>query len=349
MEFCRRWGIVDAVEHSPYPRDYPQDNIYLTSLTGYELGRERFPAMRTRRRRRKARSGASAARRTCSIRSCAQFARSHADASSCAIARGSCRFTQDDERRHRRRRECRDRRARPRSARAISSAATAARSPVREALGIAMQGKRRPHLHHQRDLPLPRSRDAARQGQGLSPHLHRAGRHLGDHRRDQRPRPVALLDHRQRRAARVTPRPRSDAAIRRAVGRDFDYEILSVLPWVRRELVADAIGKGRVFIAGDAAHLMSPTGGFGMNTGIQDAVDLSWKLAAVLQGWGGAHLLESLRRRAPAGRRSATSPRRRGNLAPHAARRRATPHCSTTRPQGDGRARASRQPNSPRP
>ena len=43
MEFCRRWGLVGAVEGSPYPRDYAQDNIYLTSLTGYELGRERFP------------------------------------------------------------------------------------------------------------------------------------------------------------------------------------------------------------------------------------------------------------------------------------------------------------------
>jgi hypothetical protein len=48
-----------------------------------------------------------------------------------------------------------------------------------------------------------------------------------------------------------------------------------------------------VFVAGDAAHLTSPTGGFGMNTGIQDAVNLSWKLAASLQGWGGAHLLET--------------------------------------------------------
>ncbi len=45
MEFCRRWGLVDAVEHSPYPRDYPQDNVYLTSMTGWELGRERMPAM----------------------------------------------------------------------------------------------------------------------------------------------------------------------------------------------------------------------------------------------------------------------------------------------------------------
>jgi 2-polyprenyl-6-methoxyphenol hydroxylase-like FAD-dependent oxidoreductase len=45
MEFCRRWGLVGAVEASPYPRDYAQDNIYLTSLTGYELGRERFPGI----------------------------------------------------------------------------------------------------------------------------------------------------------------------------------------------------------------------------------------------------------------------------------------------------------------
>jgi 2-polyprenyl-6-methoxyphenol hydroxylase-like FAD-dependent oxidoreductase len=45
MEFCRRWGLVPAVEASPYPRDYPQDNIYLTSLNGYELGRERFPGI----------------------------------------------------------------------------------------------------------------------------------------------------------------------------------------------------------------------------------------------------------------------------------------------------------------
>jgi hypothetical protein len=65
------------------------------------------------------------------------------------------------------------------------------------------------------------------------------------------------------------------------------------MPWVRRELVADRYGKGRVFIAGDAAHLTSPTGGFGMNMGIQDAVDLSWKLEAMLRGWGGPHLLGS--------------------------------------------------------
>jgi 2-polyprenyl-6-methoxyphenol hydroxylase-like FAD-dependent oxidoreductase len=86
------------------------------------------------------------------------------------------------------------------------------------------------------------------------------------------------------------------AALTRAMGRDFDYEILSVMRWVRRELVAERYGTGRVFIAGDAAHLMSPTGALGMNTGIQDSVDLGWKLDAVLRGWGGAHLLASYER-----------------------------------------------------
>ena len=83
------------------------------------------------------------------------------------------------------------------------------------------------------------------------------------------------------------------AALKRAMGRDFDYEILSVMRWVRRELVADRYGTDRIFIAGDAAHLMSPTGGFGMNTGIGDAVDLGWKLEAVIKGWGGPDLLRS--------------------------------------------------------
>ena len=95
------------------------------------------------------------------------------------------------------------------------------------------------------------------------------------------------------------------AALRRAVGRevgrDFDYEILSVLRWVRRELVADRYATDRVLIAGDAAHLMSPTGGFGMNTGIQDSVDLGWKLEArCAAGPAGAACL--LRGRAPSGR-----------------------------------------------
>src|SRR5258705_9786758 len=79
----------------------------------------------------------------------------------------------------------------------------------------------------------------------------------------------------------------------RAMGKDFDYEILSVMRWVRRELVADSYGRGRIYLAGDSVHLTSPTGAMGMNTGMQDAVDLGWKLDAVLKGWAGPGLLST--------------------------------------------------------
>jgi 2-polyprenyl-6-methoxyphenol hydroxylase-like FAD-dependent oxidoreductase len=81
--------------------------------------------------------------------------------------------------------------------------------------------------------------------------------------------------------------------IRRATGLAIDPEIVGVDPWVARSLIADRYDKGRVFLAGDACHLHPPFGGFGMNLGIGDAVDLGWKLAAMLQGWGGAGLRES--------------------------------------------------------
>jgi 2-polyprenyl-6-methoxyphenol hydroxylase-like FAD-dependent oxidoreductase len=79
----------------------------------------------------------------------------------------------------------------------------------------------------------------------------------------------------------------------RAVGVPVRYEMLSCAPWRQNLLLADRYGEGRVFIAGDAAHLVIPTGGLGMNTGVGDAVDLSWKLAATLNGWGGPNLLRS--------------------------------------------------------
>ncbi|MEU6069030.1 MULTISPECIES: FAD-dependent oxidoreductase [Streptomyces] len=82
--------------------------------------------------------------------------------------------------------------------------------------------------------------------------------------------------------------------IRRAVGvPDLDVELTGKASWRAAERVADRYREGRVFLAGDSAHEMSPTGAFGSNTGIQDAHNLAWKLAAVLEGWAGPHLLET--------------------------------------------------------
>ncbi|ABI77934.1 monooxygenase, FAD-binding [Hyphomonas neptunium ATCC 15444] len=83
------------------------------------------------------------------------------------------------------------------------------------------------------------------------------------------------------------------AFVRRGLGGEVAYELLSWVPWARRERVADRFRVGRCFLVGDSAHQMSPTGGYGMNTGIAEAVDLSWKIAAVLDGWGGPALLDS--------------------------------------------------------
>ncbi|MFE6838123.1 FAD-dependent oxidoreductase [Streptomyces sp. NPDC057705] len=84
------------------------------------------------------------------------------------------------------------------------------------------------------------------------------------------------------------------AHIRRAVGApDLDVEITGKAPWHAAERVAQRYVAGRVFLAGDSAHEMSPTGAFGSNTGIQDAHNLAWKLAAVLDGAAGPGLLET--------------------------------------------------------
>jgi 2-polyprenyl-6-methoxyphenol hydroxylase-like FAD-dependent oxidoreductase len=79
----------------------------------------------------------------------------------------------------------------------------------------------------------------------------------------------------------------------RTIGVPVRYEMLYAGEWKQNLLLADRYRVGRVFLAGDAVHLMIPTGGLGMNTGVGDAVDLSWKLAGTLQGWAGPALLDS--------------------------------------------------------
>jgi 2-polyprenyl-6-methoxyphenol hydroxylase-like FAD-dependent oxidoreductase len=78
-----------------------------------------------------------------------------------------------------------------------------------------------------------------------------------------------------------------------AIGADLEVTVLSTDPWTARMQLVDRPRSGRVFLAGDAAHLNPPFGGHGLNTGVGDAVDLGWKLAAVLDGWGGGRLLDS--------------------------------------------------------
>jgi hypothetical protein len=83
-------------------------------------------------------------------------------------------------------------------------------------------------------------------------------------------------------------------ALRAQLGLEFDVdELLSVASWENRLAVARKYRRGNVFVAGDAAHQFFPSGGHGANTGIGDAVDLGWKLAAVINGWADERLLDS--------------------------------------------------------
>jgi len=290
MEFCRRWGLVAAVEGSPYPRDYAQDNVYLTSLTGYELGRERFPGIGQA----PAPPESPQRRERCPQNMFDPILREFAASQKSVAMRYRTRlvsFMQNSEM-VTAEVENADTGAREQIFARTIVGCDGARSLVRDTLGIRMLGN--PVLTYTTNVIF------------RCPHLlslhdkGKAYRHILIGPEGTWSTIVAINGRDQWRFSliggsqqREYTTEEIEAAIRRAVGRDFEFEILSVLPWVRRELVAERYREGRGFIAGDAAHAMSPTGGFGMNTGIGDAVDISWKLAGTIAGWGGEGLLDS--------------------------------------------------------
>lgn len=89
------------------------------------------------------------------------------------------------------------------------------------------------------------------------------------------------------------PPERCEQILRDAIGADVDIDVQSVGTWTMTSEIARTYRKGRIFLAGDAAHRFPPTGGLGMNTGVVDADNLGWKLAAVLQGWAEPALLNT--------------------------------------------------------
>jgi 2-polyprenyl-6-methoxyphenol hydroxylase-like FAD-dependent oxidoreductase len=103
--------------------------------------------------------------------------------------------------------------------------------------------------------------------------------------------------------------------IQNFAGRPFEHQVLVANHWSPHLLVADAYQRGRVLLAGDAAHQYIPTGAYGMNTGIGDAFDAGWKLAAVLLGFGGPGLIDSYEvERRPVGLRNRSASARRNDV-----------------------------------
>ncbi len=289
MEFCRRWGIAEAVRTCPYNRDQPQDCVWLESMTGYEFGRERLPSPREA-----APPPQSPVRRErCPQDMFDPILRRWVESTGKATLRFRTELTDFAER------------GDGVSARVANAAgeeeiieadylvgADGGASTVRRALGIEMRGE--PALTYTTNVIF------RCEGFWTLHDKPKGYRFIFIGPEGTWATLVAIDGYDRYRFSIVGDEKRATlseadvrASIVRAMGTAFDFEILSIAPWVRRELIADRYGAGRVFIAGDAAHLNSPTGAFGMNTGMQDAVDLGWKLAARLEGWGGAHLLSS--------------------------------------------------------
>ena len=161
-------------------------------------------------------------------------------------------------------------------------------SPVRKELGIKLAGEGnllglRQALYHCEELfeRLPLGN-----GPGKGRHYHVA---------DDKATQLIMQDSTKHWTlhSMVETEAEMDRQFENTIGVALPYQRLSCDPWRQNLLLADRYGKGRVFLAGDAVHLVIPTGGLGMNSGIGDAVDLSWKLAATLRGWGGPSLLAS--------------------------------------------------------
>ena len=288
MEFCRRWGIADQVIACPNNPDHPQDTVWLESFGGFEFGREPFPSPRT-----EALPPQSPMKRErCPQDMFDPIMRRWVESMPLASLRYNTELIDFEESGHGVRARVRG----PDGEQTICCdylvGADGGASFVRHKLGIEMDGK--PILTHTTNA-IFRCPDFWRlhnKPKGYRCILIGPEGTWGTI--------VAIDGHDRFRFSAVGDENRKvlsydevHALIVRAMGKNFPFELLSISPWVRRELVARSYGASRVFITGDAAHLNSPTGAFGMNTGMQDAVDLGWKLAGMLQGWGGARLMDS--------------------------------------------------------
>lgn len=290
MEFCRRWGIAKEVRESGAPPDFPPTIVYVTSLNGYELARIERPT-----------HGGHKPLPTTPERSqrCNQIwfdpiLRRLAGGFDNVRLRYNCRFDSFEH-------EgdsvvahvidlTSDRRERIAARYLIDC--SGGHSGIGKTLGIRQEG--RPVLSYHLNIFLKVKELWNRHDKGKAAfyffidksgdygslieidgdELWRIGVH-GDEYRDE-----------------PSDRLVSDV-IARCIGKNIPYELISARRWTCRELVADRFQAPPIFLAGDAVHQHAPSGGFGMNTGMGDAVDLGWKVAASVAGWGGSDLLAS--------------------------------------------------------
>ncbi len=294
MEFMRRFGVADAVRAASAPEDFPHTALYCTSLNGFEIARIERPHHGGR-----GPTPESPERpQRCNQLWLDPILRDLALAQSGAELRYRCRFET----------------LRQESDRVIVTAQDLAHdlagdqrieivaqyvvdcsgghSPIRRALRIGMSGSS--YVGHNLSIFVraPRLWEHHPMGKAaLISFVEPAGLW----------RNLVILDGRELYRFGLSGKPYFDAPeavdadrlFEEVVGKPVPHEVISVRRWTARNVVSERYRVGRVFLAGDAAHLNHPASGLGLNTGLGDAVDLAWKLAATLAGWGGSGLLDS--------------------------------------------------------
>ncbi|MDX3660822.1 cytochrome P450 [Streptomyces sp. ID05-26A] len=284
MELFRRWGLADAIRGAGWPPDHPLDIAWVTKIGGHELHRYR--------------------RGTAADRPVFQhtpepdqicpahwlnpvLARATGDPLRLRTSLGDVTQTGDHVRAVLTDLETgtrKDIQAR------YLVACDGASSPIRQACGIDSPARFRPQIFRNVLFRAPELRARLGAGTALvhflvrSPVLRFPLRSLdGDALFNM---VVGVEDEHAERVG-------AESLIRDAIAFETPFEVLSDGDWHLTHRVADRYRHGRVFLAGDAAHTLSPSGGFGLNTGIADAADLGWKIAATLGGWAGPGLLDS--------------------------------------------------------
>jgi 2-polyprenyl-6-methoxyphenol hydroxylase-like FAD-dependent oxidoreductase len=290
MEFCRRWGIADEVRESGAPPDFPPTIVYATSLNGFEIARIERPT-----------HGGHRPLPTTPERSqrCNQIGfdpilRRLAGSFPTVKLRYNCRFESFDL-------------VKDGVIATVTDIATgrhehiAARylvdcsgghSGIGKTLGIRQEGRPVLSFHLNIFLKIKELWNQHDKGKAAfyffvdkngdygslieidGDELWRIGVHGEDYRDEPSDEQIR-------------------SAIARCFGKQIGYEIISARRWTCRDLVADRFQAPPIFLAGDSVHQHAPSGGFGMNTGMGDAVDLGWKLAGAVAGWGGPKLLAS--------------------------------------------------------
>jgi 2-polyprenyl-6-methoxyphenol hydroxylase-like FAD-dependent oxidoreductase len=303
MEFCRRWGLAQAVLDCPFPADWPMDVVFVTSMAGYELGRVPRPPRREQKPTPASPMHLEVCSQTWFDPILQRFARSfphvrlryrcrleafaeHGDGVTATLVDVATGARETVEAQY-------------------LAACDGANSMVRRQYGIGLEGPgvlgyplhiffRAPDLLA-RCGKAPGTFFVAIDRGGLWANVRVIDPANAVWR-------LLVLDT----DAALTPETVDVAFyLARALGQPMAVERLGLSLWTRMGAVAARYGTERVFMLGDAVHQLSPTAALGMNTGIADAVDLGWKLAAVLEGWGGPALLQSYdRERRPIGHRN---------------------------------------------